>query len=173
VAGETLLKEFSSITQFVEFLRTREAAVHSAQVEGMREAGHMLQHEAQHIIGEYQDAVGPFPKWEPLSDATLNGGVDKHGRWFPGKIDLGYAPPDNPLLRTGHMRGSIECSSTDHEVVLGTHDPVAADQEFGTHSIPPRPFIGPTMFRHVGEAVDIITHHVIAAMTGSPKPRTK
>lgn len=165
------MRTFASITQFVEFLGTRVEAVRSGQFHGMHEAADMLVHTAQGMIGEYQGAVGDFPEWKELAQTTLYGGVDEHGRRFPGKVELGYAPPDNPLLRTGQMRGSIEKHVEEHTIVIGTHDPVAHYQEFGTDKIPARSFIGRAMFVECHRATHIIFGHIIAAMTGNPPPR--
>src|SRR6185437_2002544 len=104
------MREFANIQEFVRFLETRQEAVRVAQKEGLSAAGDLVLKETQDVIGHYQQAAGPFKAWEPLSEATLLGGVTPEGHHFPGKIELGYAPPDNPLLRTGHMRGSVEKS---------------------------------------------------------------
>ena len=46
----------------------------------------LLEAEAKHFIGHYQEG------WDPLAPSTIK-----------EKTDLGYAPPDNPLLaRRGH-----------------------------------------------------------------------
>ena len=94
--------------------------------------------EAKEWIGFYH------PGWAPLAESTLEGW---HGH--PGKIELGYAPPDNPLLRTGDMRDSIqsqaELASYGAEGVIGSESKIALYQEMGTSKIPPRPFLGGVM----------------------------
>lgn len=164
------MREFATISAFVQFLETRQEAVRIAQKHGLDAAGEMIVHAAQATIGEYQDAAGPFKAWPELTEATLEGGVSAEGHYFPGKIELGYAPPDNPLLRTGHMRGSIEHAATESEVIVGTHDPVAADQEFGTVHIPARSFIGASTFRKAHEATDLAVKFIINAFAGWPRP---
>lgn len=164
------MRNFASISEYVSFLETRFSATREAQKEGLRAVGEMVTHEAQDMIGEYQKAAGPFPEWAELSEATLQGGVSPEGHRYPGKVELGYAPPDNPLLRTGQMRGSIEWSASASEVVVGSHDPIAAFQEFGTHKIPPRPFIGLAMFRMAHEATDMAVKFIMSAFCGDPKP---
>lgn len=164
------MRSFSSISSFVEFLETRREAVRIAQKDGLNAAGEMLVREAQATIGEYQDAADPFPAWPELSEATLEGGVNEVGYRYPGKVELGYAPPDNPLLRTGQLRGSIEHEATEAEVVVGTYDPVAEWQEFGTKDMPARSFIGATMFRHGHKATDLAVKFIMAALCSLPKP---
>lgn len=166
------MRKFASIPEFVEYLETRLEAVKLAQKEGLNAAGHMLVHEAQATIGHYQEEAGPFKAWAPLSEATLYGGVTAEGHKFLGKVELGYAPPDNPLLRTGHMRGSIEFEAEEHRLVLGTYDPIAYWQEFGDYKLPARSFIGAAMFRHGHAAADLVYRFVMCALGGFPKPPT-
>ena len=96
--------------------------------------------EAKGFIGTYQDG------WAPLAESTLNG-------WngHPGKIELGYAPPDNPLLREGTMRESIEGAAEKSMFgasgVVASKSLVALWQELGTVKIPPRPFLALAMSR--------------------------
>lgn len=164
------MREFPSVASFVEFLETRRAVIPIEQRLGTHAAGEVLVHEAQATIGTYQGGAGPFPAWPELSEATLYGGFTIAGVPYQGKVELGYAPPDNPLLRTGQMRGSIEASTSQDAVVVGSHDPVAYDQEHGTPTIPPRPFIGLTFVRHGHEAACLVYKFVIAALTGNPRP---
>lgn len=166
------MRNFASITQFVEFLETRPGAIRRGQHNGMHEAADMIVKCAQDKIGEYQAAVGPFSAWADLAESTLEGGYDQHRRWYPGKIELGFSPPDNPLLRHGQLRGSIEKHLTENTIVVGTHDPVAHYQEFGTSDgeIPPRPFIGPAMFQECHAAAKLVMGHILAAMFGGPPP---
>lgn len=96
--------------------------------------------EAKTFIGNYQDG------WKPLAESTLDGW---HGH--PGKIELGYAPPDNPLLREGDMRESIEgaAETTGYgaQGVCASKSKIALYQEIGTEKIPPRPFLATAMMR--------------------------
>lgn len=91
-------------------------------------------------IGYYQAAVPPFRAWAPLADSTMD-----------EKTNAGYAPPDNPLLRTGEMRESIKHGAASVApngsavAVIGSDDPKAMMHEFGTSRMPPRPFIGAAM----------------------------
>ncbi len=117
-----------------------------------------LEIEAKGFIGEYQEG------WAPLAESTLQG-------WgpFPGKIALGYAPPDNPLLRTGAMRASIkhaaEAVSDGAVGAIGSNDPIAGYQEFGTRTIPPRPFIGLAMGGSESQATVIFGEFALELLT--------
>jgi phage gpG-like protein len=48
-----------------------------------------------------------------------------------------------PWLCTGKLRDSVTHETTDNAAVIGSTDQVAVDQELGTSSIPPRPFLAP------------------------------
>jgi hypothetical protein len=123
-------------------------------------AAQIVETEAKAEIGTYQSAAGPFQAWDPLSSATLEGFLHPVAGWIPGKKDLGYAPPDNPLLREGDMRDSIEhvvrlVSLVGGEAHVGSNDPKALWQELGTPNarfpIEPRSFLGGAAFRKKGE----------------------
>ena len=89
-------------------------------------------------LGTYQGEAGIFPAWAPLAASTIE-----------EKIKSGYPTP-SPLLREGDLRDSIsydvEASGLTITVTLGSDSEVAVYQELGTIDIPPRPFLGPTMF---------------------------
>jgi hypothetical protein len=94
-----------------------------------------IEKRAKEKIGEYQGRAGPFEAWKPLAESTLS-----------EKKALGYAPPDNPLLRTGEMRDSIEHKVVGHTGYVGSDSNTALFQELGTVSIPARSFLGGAAF---------------------------
>lgn len=113
----------------------RNCATHKARLaKALIASGELVKEDARHQIGHYQ--LG----WKSLAESTV---LDK--------IRAGFATPgdDRPLLRTGEMRDSIECEPLTNGFVVGSKDPVAAYQEFGTSRIPPRPFIGPALFHQM------------------------
>lgn len=127
--------EFNSLGAFGRHL-TRlalegEAVTHHITAEG---AEH-IQHAAQKKIGEYQSHSGPFPGWPELAESTK---ADRAAQGFP---------ENEPLLRTGTLRDSIEVHQEGDKAVVGSRDEVALYQEVGTEKgIPPRPFLGPAAF---------------------------
>jgi hypothetical protein len=99
------------------------------------EAAKIIQKDAQHRLGEYQDYTGPFNTWAELADSTK---ADRVAKGFP---------ENEPLLRTGELRDSIEVSVKGNEAVVGSVSDIAMYQELGTdRGIPPRPFLGPAAF---------------------------
>ncbi len=91
---------------------------------------------AKSEIGVYQPAVGDFPEWPDLAEATVE-----------DRIAQGYSP-DEPLLREGDLRDSIEHEVGILEAVIGSKSLIAMWQELGTEHIPPRPFLGPALVRN-------------------------
>lgn len=59
---------------------------------------------------------------------------------------LSHAPGethDAPWQRTGALRDSVSYATGRAEAIIGSADPVAVDQELGTRTDPPRPFLAP------------------------------
>jgi HK97 gp10 family phage protein len=146
-----------------EFGSLGDLALHFAQLQvsalaelqkGLKKAATVVQNEAKASIGEYQDAVGPFPAWEPLSDATER-----------EKAAKGY-PVDAPLLRTGEMRDSIVKEVSGLEAVIGSLDDKMLYHEFGTAHIPPRPVLGPAVFKKREKIQKILGAAGVAALVG-------
>lgn len=123
----------------------------------LEELGVVAERKAKEMIGEYQ------PGWAPLAEATVE-----------DKVQKGYAPPDNPLLREGDMRESIG-----HAVlfgaefgmamlVVGSPSPVALWQELGTSRIPPRPFLGRAIIEIEPEAKVALSEMVVKVLSTVP-----
>ncbi len=52
-------------------------------------------------------------------------------------------PHDAPWAESGALRASIAYSADESGAAVGSDDPAAAPQEFGTATVPPRPFLAP------------------------------
>ena len=123
---------------FARYIHDAAQGYQAAKAQGLEDAARRMAAHARDYIGEYQTtAVGPFPAWPPLAPSTVE---DKERQ--------GYAPPDNPLLREGDLRDSIKHSTTRDTAVVGSNSKIAAYQEFGTPTIPPRAFIGRAVAEH-------------------------
>jgi hypothetical protein len=127
-----------SLSQWAAELEHQIAEIPVATEAALATIGSAVAEIARHKIGEYQGAVAgagwAFPEWPLLAARTV---ADKTAK--------GFAPPDNPLLRTGEMRSTVSFFVAGDMLVVGSTDPVARYQEIGTDRIPPRPFIGPAM----------------------------
>jgi hypothetical protein len=59
---------------------------------------------------------------------------------------------ERPWVETGALHDSIGAVAGGDMLMVGSSDPVAVDQEHGTRTVPPRPFLGPVAGA-MGEAV--------------------
>jgi hypothetical protein len=178
------MKEFKSVGEFVAHLERSAATAQLTVNRGFHHAAEVVWEEARNEIGHYQEAAGPFPAWPQLAEATLEGWDTVHGHHYPGKIEMGFAPPDNPLLRTGELRDAIEFAVSFNHAVVGVpsrsvgdgseEDPVrdigdvAVEQELGTKFMPARSFLGRALFLKTHEVVAIIGEAVILGIEGKP-----
>ena len=128
------MQEFESFGAFGKHL-VRVAAIGERVTHIAAKAGAThIADDAKARIGEYQDGVGPYPAWRNLADSTVQ-----------DRISKGFTP-DDPLLRTGELRDSIQVVADGSTAGAVSDDPVAVYQEMGTVRIPPRPFLGPAGF---------------------------
>lgn len=103
-----------------------------------------IEETAKEEIGMYQPAFGPFEAWAPLAESTK-----------ADRVRLGYSE-DEPLLRTGELRDSIESEVVGLAAIVGTKSEIGLWQEVGTDRIPPRPFIGPAYVRITDSLMEAI-----------------
>jgi len=119
-----------SLSQFATDLMKIVVGTDLFQREVMEKACVIVETEAKRVIGTYDY------DWAPLAESTRE-----------QRVKLGFSE-DEPLLRTGALRDSIEHRvETEHiglEVVglVGTDNEIAKYQELGTRTIPPRSFLG-------------------------------
>jgi hypothetical protein len=159
------MKEFKSPGAFARYLRAVAGRIEAAETAGLEKAAVIVEREAKASIGTYQEG------WAPLSPATLEGFFHPLAGWIPGKIETGYAPPDNPLLRTGALREDYEHTVARPEMVVGSNSDIAVWQEMGTpdavYPIPPRAVLGGAMKRRAGGAIDAIMQEVMVVIAGT------
>lgn len=146
---------FGSLGSLAQHLASHVVAdLHSAQ-KGLAKAAELIEQTAKQEIGHYQDAAGPFPEWESLAPETEE-----------EKARLGY-PLDAPLLRTGAMRDSIKHEVRPLEAIIGATDPKMAFHEFGTsRGVPPRPVLGPALYRNLEKVKHLVGYAAVAGMVG-------
>ncbi len=149
-----MTREFQDLGSFVTHLAALNVAVAAAEGRALEKVAVIIESDAKRQIGHYQDAVGPFQDWAPLAESTE-----------AEKARLGY-PQDAPLLRTGELRDSIEHEVHGGEAIVGSKQDKAAWQEFGTDSIPPRPFIGPAAFRNKDKIEKVLGAAVVEGLFG-------
>ena len=80
---------------------------------------------------------------------------------------LSHAPGsshDIPLLQTCTLRASIQHSADENSAVIGSPDGVAVDQEQGTKTIPPRPFLAPAAAAHGEQIAKSIAEAIVTSI---------
>ena len=151
-------RTFANLAAFAAFLGTLPARMEAANRRDIERAARLVQREAQESIGEYQPAAPPFAAWSPLAQSTVE-----------DKVAKGFAPPDNPLLRTGAMRASIEYNTAagprGAEAEIGSNLAHAVYQEMGTPTIPPRSFLGSAAARRAADIVRILGGGAVAVLS--------
>jgi hypothetical protein len=115
-----------SIGEFAASLAGFEAGYLLWEREALDKAGEIVEEEAKRVIGTYDYG------WPQLAESTQE-----------QRVALGFSA-NEPLLRTGELRDSIEHNVAEHEhaCYVGSNSPIAVYQELGTSRIPPRSFIG-------------------------------
>lgn len=126
---------------------------------GLEKAAKLIEETAQDEIGTYQGAIGPYPEWASLADSTEQ-----------EKTRLGY-PANAPLLRTGDLRESIVHEVGEWEATVGSTDPVMTYHEFGTDKMPPRPVIGPALYRNLDAVQQLVGDFAYEIISGEKQEK--
>jgi len=157
------MPDFSSSDEMLAAMQSHVHGALRSLLPAFEEVGQMFKADAQSRIGSYQEAEGPFPAWAQLANATQ----DERER-------KGFTRND-PLLRRGLVRDSIEVAATAESVKVGVPDKivdgddgkpidigvVAEALEKGTDHIPPRSYLGQALF-HMRERATAIINEAIA-----------
>ncbi|MFM0630774.1 hypothetical protein [Paraburkholderia xenovorans] len=157
------MKEFNSFGAFARHLER--LAIEGPVVKHFAadKAAEEIQKTAQGMIGDYQDAVGPYVAWEELADRTKS-----------ERVAAGYSDND-PGYRSGAMRKSIERKVEGGEAVVGSNDQDLVWFDLGTTKQPPRPVLGPAAIHSKRRVQEIIGATVFAWLAGRGwrRPRLK
>lgn len=148
------MREFNSFGTFARHLKVTAALGEEVTHHITETAANIVKKDAKNRIGTYQDRSGNFAAWEPLAESTVADRVAK-----------GYTPND-PLLREGVLRDSIEAETHGNEAVVGSTDEVALYQEVGTEHIPPRAFLGPALYENKNAISVMAGNTVLAWISG-------
>jgi hypothetical protein len=115
---------FKDITEFVAFSAGIGETMNKANHEILEIACQVIEGEAKRVIGTYDY------DWPQLAASTQ-----------AQRVHEGF-PANEPLLKTGELRDSIEHTIIDsHHAEVGSNSDIAVYQELGTASIPPRSFL--------------------------------
>jgi phage gpG-like protein len=137
------MREFT-VNGFAAFLST--LSFIEAQRIAMEKSAQIVEEEAKRVIGTYEYG------WAPLAESTK---ADRRRQGFA---------EDEPLLRTGEMRDSIEHQSTAFEASIGSNNDKAVWQELGTSRIPPRSFLAGALQHKTEEVLDVIGREIVSVL---------
>jgi HK97 gp10 family phage protein len=138
----------SSFAALAARLATADADVKIATEAALEKICQLIEDRAKAAIGTYDFG------WKQLAQSTQE-----------QRVALGFSA-NEPLLRIGKLRDSIGHVVEGEDGYVGTNDPIAPFQEFGTSKIPPRPFLGGALAATEGEIPKIFGSLVGAAMRG-------
>lgn len=143
-----------SLAGFIGHMTGAIVALERCEHHAMEQAAQVVEVRAKAIIGHYQTDTGIFPPWAQLADSTM-----------ADRARLGF-PENEPLLRTGEMRDSIEHVAERHEAAIGSNLDIAEYQELGTSRIPPRSFLGVAAHQTGERVAEIVGSGVFRALVG-------
>ena len=132
------------LEQFAHELSSASAEITTGLEASFRAIVKEIEEMAKEEIGVYQPAYGPFDAWGPLAESTK-----------ADRVRQGYSE-DEPLLRSGELRDSIESEVVGLAAIVGIKSDIGLWQEVGTERIPPRPIIGPAYVRRIGPLMEAI-----------------
>lgn len=148
------MKEFGSLAALADHLMAETVGGLATVKHGLKLSAELLEKAAKDEVGHYQEAVGPFSAWPELADSTKADRVSK-----------GYTEND-PGLRSGEMRDSIEHEAGEWEAVVGSNDEKLVWFELGTEKQPPRPVLGTALYRNLDKVQQLIGNAAVAGFVG-------
>ena len=143
-----------SLLQFIDHIAAAHERIEKAEHERLERVARLIEDEAKSSLGTYQEAAGPFAEWAELADSTKD-----------ERVRLGF-PENEPGLRTGEARDSIEHVVGEHEAVIGSNDEHLEVFELGTVSQPPRSVLGSAAVRKAPEVAEILGESVVMGLVG-------
>lgn len=151
------MKDLGELASAATFFAGLTIAVDEGQKHSLEEACKIVEAEAKHELGTYQGAAGPFDAWPALAESTK-----------AQRVAQGYSA-DEPGLRSGAMRDSIEHTVISHEEAeVGSNDDHLFWFELGTSKQPPRSVLGIAAIHSEEKVVHTISKHIVGAIEGKP-----
>lgn len=142
------------LLEFIAHLGGASLRMEAARHEALERAAKLVEDEAKREIGTYQDGAGPFAAWAELAESTKD-----------DRVRLGFSE-DEPGLRTGEMRDSIDHKVEGNEAVVGSTSEKMVWFELGTTRQPPRSVLGGALVRKEEEVARLLGEASVAALIG-------
>ena len=147
--------EFTSFAEAGAHCAKLALAQHEADKKSLERATKLLQKKVKEKYGEYQPGAGPFMAWAELAESTKQ---DRERQ--------GYSE-DEPLLRKGDVRDSVERLVKDREGFVGSDSQIAEWEELGTKNMPPRSTMGSAGVENAEKIRDICGQETVIALVGA------
>jgi len=148
---------FNSLAEIADHFAKSAATTGAALHVGLEKCAVIVEKTAVKRFGHYlrTKSAGPFPRWAELSPITK--GI---------RVRAGF-PENEPLLRTGKLRGSIEHKTEGFEAVVGSKDPVMLEHELGIPGrLPRRAVLGPSLWVNKPKIKKILLAATLSGIAG-------
>jgi hypothetical protein len=155
--GTNEMMEFKSLASFGAHRMLLHTGEKIVEHEALETACQEIEKYAKAKIGEYQPRAGSFSAWEELADSTQE-----------QRVAQGYSEND-PGLRSGEMRDSIEHKVIGHEGHVGSDDDHLLWFELGTVKQPARSVLGGAAFELAPKIAKEIGVEYFAFLSGGGK----
>lgn len=149
-----MTESFGSFAELAIRLGEIALTKHHMEHAALEKAARAVEKRAKEKIGEYQEQIGPFIAWPELAESTKE-----------ERLKLGYTEND-PGLRSGEMRDSIEHQVHAPEAHVGSNDDKLVWFELGTSKQPPRSVIGGAAVEKSDEIMKIVGETATAWLVG-------
>jgi len=149
------MKSFTGFAAFAAEFAIAAFEVEELNHEMLEEAGKIIERTAKKKIGEYQEQAGQFVAWQELAESTKQ-----------DRVAQGYTEND-PGMRSGEMRDSIEHQATSTEAHVGSDNDKLVWFDQGTVKQPPRSVLGGSAFEKAGEIVEMIGINTTLHLSGA------
>lgn len=136
------MKELT-LEEFAALLVALPLEIEHANKHALERVAKLVKKDAKQVLGTYEYG------WPQLAESTQK---QRERQGFPA---------NEPLLRTGEMRDSIQYSYDHREARVGSNSDIAVYQELGTSKIPPRSFLKETLVRKMPEIEKIIGRNFV------------
>lgn len=116
-------------------------------------------------FGRYQPQIGPYNRWQLLSQSTS---MRKEDAGSPGDDPLigHYSKGQKNKVWPAHLRNTIGIKVEGMTAAVGSDDPLAAHHEYGApaKNIPPRPFLRPALYENQENIKDNVKEAIREAL---------
>ena len=127
---------------------------HEMEHHALKRAAKLVEKRSKDKLGEYQQETGMFAAWAELAVFTKE-----------DRLRKGYTEND-PGLRSGAMRDSIEHVVANGEAQVGSNDDHLVYFELGTSKQPPRSVLGASAVEELPKTLEMIGEAAELALVG-------